>query len=129
MRVVKRLPFAEQIVVLDHDGRLLEQGSFDDLNSTGSYVSSFALGPSELDCKPAKPVASDTPRVQLDPTDKPRDLEDELQGNRSDITIYLYYIRAIGWPSTLVFLTAISGFAFCVSFPSMHCLPRQRSLC
>lgn len=120
---VKRLPFTDHIVVLDHEGKLSEQGNFDDLNSTGGYVSSFSLGLPDLDCKPVKPAPPYASRGQLwsveEPEDKGGEKSDSSDG---DIAIYLYYIRSIGWFSTLVFLVAISAFAFGLSFPSMSSL-------
>lgn len=105
--------------MLDHEGHLVEQGNFDELSSTSGYVSSFALGFPGLDCKPLKPVAFESPRVRPDLAEKPMDTKEEPEGTGGDITIYLYYIRSIGWFSTFVFVTAISGFVFCISFPSM----------
>lgn len=122
--IVKRLPFTDQIVVLDHEGKLLEQGNFDDLNSTGGYVSSFSLGLSDLDCKPVKPVAPDASRDQPLSAEKPEDNREENYGSDGDITIYLYYIKSIGWFSALVFFAAISTFSFGLSFPSMSPAPR-----
>ena len=37
------LPHAEHIVVLDEEGHITEKGSFDDLSSSGGYVSSLGL--------------------------------------------------------------------------------------
>lgn len=117
--IVKRLPFTDQIVVLDHEGKLLEHGNFNDLNSSGGYVSNFSLGLSELDCKTVKPVASDTSLGRPRSPEKPEHNGEENYGSDGDIAIYLYYIRSIGWFSSLVFFIAISAFAFGLSFPSM----------
>jgi hypothetical protein len=35
-----------------------------------------------------------------------------------DMQIYLYYVRAVGWWPSMVFIAAITGFVFCISFPS-----------
>lgn len=106
-------------MVLDHNGRVLEQGNFGDLNQTGGYVSSFSLGPPELDCKPVKPVVSEALPSQLCFPEKQEEFEKETYSSEGDLTIYLYYIRSIGWFSTVVFVVAISVFAFGLSFPSM----------
>lgn len=48
------------------------------------------------------------------------DHEKESTSNRQtgDLQIYLYYVRSVGWWTSLVFIAAITGFVFCISFPS-----------
>jgi len=36
-----------------------------------------------------------------------------------DVAIYMYYIRAIGWIPTMVFVLAICAYIFCQSFPTI----------
>ena len=104
--------------MLDDEGHILEQGIFNDLNHAGGYVSNFSLGPPELDCKPLKPLIPEAFPSQLCSPEKQEESEKETYSSEGDITIYLYYIRSIGWFSTLVFVVAISAFAFGLSFPS-----------
>jgi len=47
-----------------------------------------------------------------------QDREDSMSRRTGDIQIYLYYVKAVGVVATLVFVAAIVGFIFCVSFPS-----------
>ncbi|AEO61238.1 ABC transporter [Thermothelomyces thermophilus ATCC 42464] len=44
---------------------------------------------------------------------------DGMSRRTGDIQIYLYYIKSVGWWATLIFVFAISGFAFCLSFPTI----------
>ncbi|KAK3311692.1 P-loop containing nucleoside triphosphate hydrolase protein [Chaetomium strumarium] len=36
-----------------------------------------------------------------------------------DVQIYLYYVKSVGWWASVIFVVAIVGFVFCLSFPSV----------
>ncbi|KAJ5698548.1 hypothetical protein N7462_000553 [Penicillium macrosclerotiorum] len=118
---VKRLPFTDHIVVLDKTGRISEQGSFSALNKTGGYVSSFGLGAPDWDYKPKR--FSESPSyTTIDSVEKEKEAvvdEPEKRDPGGDFSIYSYYINAIGWLPALVFIIAMAGFVFCISFPSI----------
>ncbi|KAI9928790.1 hypothetical protein MW887_002008 [Aspergillus wentii] len=118
---VKRLPYSDQVIVLSQDGHVLEQGSFKALNATGGYVSSFALGPAEwnYDYKAAIAASSDAFRAPISSPHKAEDIGAEEHGNGGDLSIYLYYIRSIGWLPSIFFTVMIAAFVFCLSFPSI----------
>lgn len=122
-QIVKRAPYADHIVVLDKNGHVVEQGSFKALDATGGYVSSFALGLPDwgykADLFPASGVQVETiekPKIASTETEPGADTE--TQGKGGDLSIYLYYVKAIGWIPTIVFIVAIASFVFCISFPS-----------
>ena len=48
----------------------------------------------------------------------PRENEDDLSRRTGDVQIYLYYVKSVGIWATLLFVAAIAGFVFCISFPS-----------
>ncbi|KAJ5714058.1 uncharacterized protein N7483_011239 [Penicillium malachiteum] len=118
---VKRLPYTDVIVVLDSQGRMMEQGSFSALNKTGGYVSSFGLTAPDWDYKPKR--FSDSPSYStfdsIENEKEDLDPEPENRPTGGDLGIYHYYVNAIGWFPTLVFLVAMAGFVFCISFPSI----------
>ncbi|KAJ5091867.1 hypothetical protein NUU61_006737 [Penicillium alfredii] len=118
---VKRLPYSDHIVVLDTAGRTLEQGSFSALNKTGGYVSSFGLGTADWDFKPKR--FSESPSYStIDSIQKEKEgLESEVvhRDTGGDLSIYTYYLNAIGWLPAVVFMVAMAGFVFCISFPSI----------
>lgn len=124
--IVKRLPYSDQVIVLSQDGHVLEQGSFKALNATGGYVSSFALGPAEwnYDYKAAIAASSDAFRAPISSPHKAEDIGAEEHGNGGDLSIYLYYIRSIGWLPSIFFTVMIAAFVFCLSFPSKSPIPR-----
>lgn len=120
----KRLPYADHIIALDAEGRICEQGNFDDLNSTGGYVSSFTLPPADwlykpdLNVAPSKGAISKIARKTQDVPENEQEFEAAANRRTGDTSIYLYYVGSVGWPITIVFVVCISAFIFCISFPS-----------
>ncbi|GAB1316857.1 hypothetical protein MFIFM68171_07067 [Madurella fahalii] len=141
----KRIPFADYIVHIGADGRIAEQGTFDELNNTGGYVSSLSLPKPDWtfvqvaperrgsdtsdggDCSDgsshnkelgsdATTVASPSGSEAADGNDKDTD---GMSRRTGDVQIYLYYVRSVGWWATLLFVIAITGFVFSVSFPTV----------
>jgi ATP-binding cassette subfamily C (CFTR/MRP) protein 1 len=117
----KRLPYADHIISLDGSGNGCEQGSFEKLSSSGGYVSRSLTSSADWTYerassseKPSAEAAAAAPETAL--------LEDEEDGagrRTGDVAIYMYYIRAIGWLPTLIFVAAICAFTFCQSFPTI----------
>ncbi|KAL2871704.1 P-loop containing nucleoside triphosphate hydrolase protein [Aspergillus lucknowensis] len=118
---VKRLPYADHIVVLDEEGRLTESGSFGDLAERSGYVSSFSLpAPNWDSTAEAEFVPKSKPsRTEVMPVKKEDWSEENVHKHTGSFATYLFYIRAVGWIPTIIFLTAIAGFVFCISFPSI----------
>jgi ATP-binding cassette subfamily C (CFTR/MRP) protein 1 len=115
-----RLPYADHIVALTPEGTISEQGNFKELSGNGGYISSFNLPPPEWNYH--IPFVSDIAKEKLDAvvqvTTQDETVDDASRRN-GDVTVYLYYVRAVGWIATLIFVVAISCFVFCISFPSM----------
>ena len=124
----KRLPFADHIIVLDEKGNVVEQGSFQQLNASGGYVSSFDLpapnwsfeqkeaGFDHLFAPPIKPVRAP------DALKEPKGLsESELEANRrtGDLSVYGYYINTVGRFAVISFIAAICGYVFSMTFPQI----------
>ncbi|KAJ8216260.1 hypothetical protein LV164_001134 [Aspergillus fumigatus] len=107
---VKRLPYADQIVVLDKMGYASEQGSFKALNAAGCYVSSFGLGSPEWKSEIDKPSVTDLAQPKILRPNRTEAIKEDPRRQSGDLSIYLYYIRSIGWLPTVIFLVAISGF-------------------
>jgi ATP-binding cassette, subfamily C (CFTR/MRP), member 1 len=42
----------------------------------------------------------------------------DVDRQTGDMQIYAYYVKAVGWSATIVFVIAIIGFVVCLSFPS-----------
>ena len=100
---------------------IAEQGKFDDLNSTGGYVSTFTLPKPDWDYKPEEDLKSSTQTYAYFPPSPQKHMDSlEAEANRrtGDASIYLYYVGSIGWWPTIIFIMAITSFIFCLSFPS-----------
>ncbi|KAH8602264.1 P-loop containing nucleoside triphosphate hydrolase protein [Bisporella sp. PMI_857] len=117
---VQRLPFADYIVALQN-GKVSEAGTFLQLNAAGGYVSSFNLPPPNWDYQSTY-QASNVEKHKNSQTKSlasPDDVKDSSSRGSGDSAVYLYYVRNVGWIPTLIFVVAIAGFIFCVSFPSI----------
>ena len=118
---VRRLPFSDHIVVIDSTGRVGEQGHFSALSKTGGYVSSFDLAMPDWDYKP-KVVSAASIQIKEVPAEEEKEesiIDFESRGSGGDLTIYSYYISAIGKLPALSFMVAMAVFVFCISFPSI----------
>jgi hypothetical protein len=106
---------------LDTEGSIAEQGQFDVLNATGGYVSSFNLGPPDWDYQEEEWQSSS---MKFHPSSHPiptaQEIEAEANKRTGDISIYMYYMRAVGWIAILIFVVSITAFIFCISFPSEY---------
>ncbi|KAL4813733.1 P-loop containing nucleoside triphosphate hydrolase protein [Aspergillus spinulosporus] len=116
---IKRVPFADHIIVLDRHGYVAEQGSFSSLNAAGGYISSFALKQASMDSQMGTMHKSEASNVTAYPAHRVSDVELKSYRGDGDMSIYLYYIQSVGWLPTVAFAVAITGFVFCISFPSI----------
>ena len=113
-------------MVLNGEGKVLEQGYFKNLATEGGYISSFNLPPpdwtygaqkhTKYDMSKQSLVSADDSSIEnLDLPQSPESLDDRRTG---DFATYVYYVKAVGVIPTLFFVFAISTFVFCLSFPS-----------
>ncbi|KAH2570366.1 hypothetical protein KXV42_008422 [Aspergillus fumigatus] len=105
----KRLPYADQIVVLDKMGYASEQGSLKALNAAGGYVSSFGLGSPEWKSEIDKPSVTDLAQPKILRPNRTEAIKEDPRRQSGDLSIYLYYIRSIGWLPTRLVLTDMTG--------------------
>lgn len=117
MSEAKRVPYADHIISLGNDGNATEQGNFQHLNANEGYVSSFNLSPPEWDYEP-RYTDKEYHNEKMVATLSSQVIEDDSSRRTGDVAVYLYYVNAVGWIPTLIFVIAISAFVFCLSFPS-----------
>lgn len=121
---MKRLPYADHIIALDSNGTIAEQGDFEKLNHTGGYVASFSLPPAEWDYKQDEQEIADRAAAKpyvykaYDPDSALEEAAADASRQTGDVSIYLYYVRSVGWFPTIVFVVSMTVFVFCTSFPS-----------
>ncbi|KAF2177348.1 hypothetical protein K469DRAFT_755155 [Zopfia rhizophila CBS 207.26] len=118
---VKRIPFADHIVALDSAGEIAEQGTFEELNATGGYVSKFNLPKPDWKSSPKQSqgviqyYGNSTRKAEM----SKQALEAEASRQTGDVSMYIYYAKSVGWLPVLIFAVAIVGFVFCYSFPNI----------
>ncbi|KAI6782626.1 Multidrug resistance-associated protein 1 [Emericellopsis cladophorae] len=113
-----RLSYADYIICLDGTGKGCEQGTFQELSASEGYVSQLLVTSADW----TRPSATDPQDEDSAVKHELAQLEEEKDeaGRRTgDIAIYTYYIRAIGWLPTFIFIFAICAFIFCQSFPTI----------
>lgn len=119
---------------MDKEGTIAEQGRFDVLAAAGGYVSSFNLPRPDWNHAPERPslrinqnsISHEKTIIQSN-----EDLEMKANRQTGDFSIYKYYLESVGWIAITIFVMCISGFVFCVSFPSRYyggCIPNQAKL-
>jgi len=100
---------------------IMEQGSFDKLNLAGGYVSEFDLPPPDWDYSQKQHIYEAPPKYTEKLVSNTKLTEDDIQADSNrrtgDASIYLYYMRSVGWIPTLIFVVSIIIFIFCISFP------------
>ena len=124
----KRLPFADHIIALDEQGRVAEQGSFEELNASQGYVANLDLHSpdwkSESKQATLDQLVSSTANSALSvmPIKEKDQQEDDLfEGNKrtGDLSIYAYYAGSVGWFAVVTFFVAMAAYVFCISFPQI----------
>ncbi|KAG8530148.1 uncharacterized protein KY384_005631 [Bacidia gigantensis] len=126
---VRRLPFADHIVVLDEKGRICEQGSFQELNASGDYVSNFDLPAPDWSYEAEEtrfdrlmsPATHKITHASTQPLETKALSETELDANRrtGDLSVYKYYVTTVGVTPAVIFMVAICGYVFSMSFPQI----------
>jgi len=125
---VKRLPFADQIIVLDEKGNVSEQGSFQELNASGGYVSNFDLPAPDWRFQAKETNLDQLFSPPTDPIHGPVEVkaikglsESELDANRrtGDLSVYGYYTKTVGKTAVISFVAAICGYVFAMIFPQV----------
>jgi ATP-binding cassette subfamily C (CFTR/MRP) protein 1 len=109
------LAYADNIIALDANGRVIEQGSYQHLMNTNGYVSTI----SESSQLPNTTRAPDF--VLDDETIQGLNIEEEQTEDMSrrtgDLTVYSFYFQNIGWPLLTLFLICCVLFISSLSFP------------
>ncbi len=100
---VRHLPLADNIIVLDKDGKLIEQGTFKTLRSREGFVNRLMLHPELLESE-AKSEFKEEKTSPKGPAAVPKDLRGpspndvaDLTRQTGDVSVYKYYLKSIGW--------------------------------
>ena len=108
---VHRLSYSDHVIAISGDGRIVEQGSFDELRNAGGYVQSLAARiKSEGTSTPTEKqpsIHASTPPAKPDDEDE----IEELNRQTGDFSVYKYYFSSIGWGASSMFFIYVIIFA------------------
>lgn len=112
---VRYLASADHIIVLGQDGRVVEQGSFDDLCRDGTYVASLPIETNESS-QASTPVEQNVPEGQVTSLDNRATDVADASRRVGDRAVYMHYFRSINHFAlgSFAILALISG--FCTNF-------------
>lgn len=125
----RRAPYVDYIVVLDDAGKMVEQGTFEEVNSRHGYISGLALDQANWG-------RDDKVNAVLDAVSSPESVEVLLPKHETpadsarqmgDSAVYKYYIKSAGGVAIVIFIISMAVFAFCDSFPSKSTSSSLRS--
>jgi ATP-binding cassette, subfamily C (CFTR/MRP), member 1 len=113
---IHRLPYADHIISLDATGHITEQGSFDQLRSSGGYVENLAIrhkheaDPNSTD-ELSSPGRGKSTAERIATQVKAE--EEDLNRPIGEWSTYKYYFASIGWSRSLLslFYLTLSGTA------------------
>ncbi|KAG6119070.1 hypothetical protein E4U13_007997 [Claviceps humidiphila] len=111
------LRFADHIIILNQDGVVSEQGTFDQVSTSGGYLQHLSnLSSSTTSRHEAPELSGDVYReLGLE-----NEVEEQVSGRQtSDLQIYSYYIRVAGKLNFCVYVLICAAYTFGLSFPSI----------
>ncbi|KJZ74702.1 hypothetical protein HIM_05819 [Hirsutella minnesotensis 3608] len=108
------LSYADYIILLDKDGNIAEQGTYDSLSITAGGVSLV----DQSDIQTSRPEL-EIPEDALAELEQLEDQEPEATRKAGDMRIYAYYAKTAGWFTTSVYLVACAAFVYGSIFPSV----------
>lgn len=107
---VRHLSLADNIAVLQQDGKLHVQGNFQSLQTNG-YLSSDVLRQMQEREEPPGEVVANTPKNAQGVTNEQKE---DLSRKAGDIKTYAYYARSIGWRPLAIFIGCTAGGTFMI---------------
>ncbi|RFU80509.1 abc transporter [Trichoderma arundinaceum] len=128
----RRVPYADQIVLLNEQGQLQYVGSVDELKQNSDL--NWLMGDTNAQAnkgqqdnitrnkrKSKSPAnqATDAAAAVLQEVDLAAELQADAARQMGDSAVYKFYVESAGWPTLIAFIIAIIVFAFCDSFPSI----------
>lgn len=104
---VSRLAYSDHIVALGSTGRILQQGSYQELKLTSGYVQGLDTAPkSDGSPKVARAESTTIPvEARIFSADEDEIETEELNRQTGDFQVYKYYFASIGWLNFSIFIS------------------------
>lgn len=121
LTTAKRLPYCDNLIVLDKTGGIAEKGCFANLNVSGGHVSSFNLARPDRQSAPERHMYEPPPQYieqQISKHASEEDIQAKVNRRTGDLTTYRYYIDSVGWIPSIIFIVSVTIFVFGILFPS-----------
>ncbi|RDW82953.1 hypothetical protein BP5796_04444 [Coleophoma crateriformis] len=115
---VNLLPSADYIIALGPKGDVVEQGTFEELNKSNGYVTSFKVKKIKADSSTTEAKQTSF-RLGGDSRNSLDDAMDEKKRQLGDLSIYSYYFKSIGVLPTIFFFLGCANYGFLDSFPTV----------
>ena len=116
---VHQIPLADHILVLGTEGKIIQQGTFADLNASPGFIQSLLVEEKTED-RGDRPADGKAP-AEKSTSALPADLSNELPTKAgSDSAVYQYYVQAIGYARFAIFIVLLSITAFFSAFPGTN---------
>ncbi|KGO71820.1 ABC transporter, integral membrane type 1 [Penicillium italicum] len=110
------LLYADNVIALDENGRIIQHGSYSDLISSGGHIRTLSDGVYTVNTSRAPDVVLDDETLRelnLDYQDT------DTRRRTGDWTVYRFYFQNIGWPLLSVFFASCVLFILGLSFPQI----------
>lgn len=116
---VHRLPYSNHIICLDGTGHISEQGTFEQLKTSGGYVQSLATKHKTEEDSSIESSDNSPPSAKVTLAVEDEDIQVELEANRQtgDFAVYRYYFASIGWLQNTIFLLFIVVYGVGLKLP------------
>ncbi|KAF5687004.1 major facilitator family transporter [Fusarium denticulatum] len=111
------LPFANYIILIDADGRVVRQGTYAEIAPHIEQLEHDVLQVSDRAATAREPRAQDS--AELPNTAITNDIAFK-KGANGDWAVYKWYFGVIGWMDFIVFLFLCLGFVIGVIFPQIY---------
>lgn len=115
---VHRLSCSDYVIALNTLGRIVEQGSFEYLRSSSSFIKELTSKPRGGGDSPSKnemPIVGEP--LELVPTflvdhEEFNAITEELNRRTGDFQVYKYYFASIGWKYSMMFVGCVTLYGF-----------------
>ena len=114
---IRHFHLVDHVVVLTKDGKIAQNGSFEELREQEGYINNLLLGTEQIttDTKPAAKAAEKRPPIKGVTANDVSDLTRKT----GDVAVYKYYFRPISVFGTICFLGTTALFVFTQYFPQI----------